>query len=64
MTFITLKREYRHLSWPFAFGDVDHIVNETFGQDIATLFQSFDQQPVASASLPSIPLRAKLAKLR
>ncbi len=39
---------------PFAFSDVASIVSETFGQDIKIVFQSFDEQPVASASLSQV----------
>ncbi len=39
---------------PFAFDDVTSIVRETFGQDIQKVFQSFEEQPVASASLSQV----------
>ena len=39
---------------PFVFDDVARTVQDTFGQDIKTLFRSFDEQPVASASLAQV----------
>lgn len=39
---------------PFAFDDVASIVRETFGHDINQVFQSFEEQPVASASLAQV----------
>ncbi|MBA3868243.1 MAG: L-2-amino-thiazoline-4-carboxylic acid hydrolase [Anaerolineae bacterium] len=38
----------------FAFDDVASIVRETFGQDINQVFQSFEEHPVASASLAQV----------
>ncbi|MEO8341954.1 MAG: AarF/UbiB family protein, partial [Nitrospirota bacterium] len=39
---------------PFPFDDVASTVKETFGQDINQVFQSFAEQPVASASLAQV----------
>ncbi len=38
----------------FAFDEVARIVSETFGQDIKKVFKSFEEQPVASASLSQV----------
>jgi len=39
---------------PFAFAEVAHIVKEAFGKDIQQVFRSFDEQPIASASLAQV----------
>ncbi len=38
----------------FAFDEVASTVRETFGQDLNKVFQSFEEQPVASASLAQV----------
>ncbi|MHB8752656.1 MAG: AarF/UbiB family protein, partial [Aggregatilineales bacterium] len=39
---------------PFAFDDVASTVRETFGHDTKEVFRSFEEQPVASASLAQV----------